>query len=70
MDAAEWKIRYQEVLKTVDNLLKTQSEAEKNQNSKEMLHKFMSRVARPLFRRGRLYYERGNSDLATRNIGT
>ena len=39
MDVAEWKERYQEVLRTVENIhLKTQSEAEKNQNSKESLY--------------------------------
>lgn len=38
MDVAEWKKRYQEVLRTVESIyLKTQSEAENNQNSKEYL---------------------------------
>jgi len=35
MDVAEWKKRYQELLTTMENVyLKTQSEAEKNQQGK------------------------------------
>ena len=39
MDVTEWKKRYQEILRTVENIYSnTQTEAENSQNSKEITY--------------------------------
>ena len=38
MDVAEWKRRYEEILRTVENVYSnTQTEAENNQHSKKLI---------------------------------